>query len=340
MTILQKINLRLKLLCIFIVAAPFIPLLAGSSNSFGFSKNNMEISETKRAMGTFVSVTLVHDSEDEAGKALSYAFEEMYRLVKILSRFDPESPVSILNRDGKIENAPAELTEVIEESKRIHKITGGAFDITVKPAVDLLQDHFKDSNLSKFPPTAKVNEAHALIDMSGIVIQDGAIYLKNKGMGITLDGIAKGYIVDRMAEILNLNGVSDYLINAGGDIRAQGTNPDEKYWVIAIEDPKKAYNYPDIISINNGALATSGNYENYFDQNKLFHHIINPHTGSSSLYNYSASVKAKTAAEADALATALFTMKPEKAIKLIESIDGADCMILTKGLKRIKSSGW
>ena len=331
----------LKLLCILIAAALFIPFSADSAEYSGTSKNNIELSETKRAMGTFVSITLVHGLDDEAGRALSYAFEEMYRLSKILSRFDSGSPVSVLNRDGKIENAPAELIEVIEESKRIHKITDGAFDITVKPVVDLLRDHFKDGSSSKFPSTAKINDASALIDMDGIVImEEGCIYFRNKGMGITLDGIAKGYIVDRMAEILNLNGISNYLINAGGDIRAQGMNSEGKHWVIAIEDPKKARNYPDIITINNGALATSGNYENYFDQNKLFHHIINPHTGSSPLYNYSVSVKAKTAAEADALATALFTMKPEKAIKLIESLDGTDCMILTKGWKILKSSGW
>jgi len=176
--------------------------------------------------------------------------------------------------------------------------------------------------------------------MGGVVIQERSVYFKNKGMSITLDGIAKGYIVDRMAEILNLNGISDYLINAGGDIRAQGTNSEGKYWVVAIEDPKKDANYPDIISINNEALATSGNYENYFDKNKLFHHIINPHTGSSPVYGYSVSVKAKTATEADALATALFTMKPEKAVKLVENLDGVDCLFFTKGRKILKSSGW
>jgi len=323
-----------------IAAVLFIAFPAGSAKSSGASGNSIEIGETKRAIGTFVSITIVHDSEDEAAKALSDAFEEVYRLSKILSRFDPESPVSILNREGKIENAPAELIEVIEESKRIHKITDGAFDITVKPLIDLLQNHFKGADKSKFPSTEKINDASALIDMEGVIIQERSIYFKNKGMGITLDGIAKGYIVDRMAEVLSLNSISNYLINAGGDIRAQGVNLEGKYWTIAIEDPKKEANYPDIISINNGAVATSGNYENYFDQNKLFHHIINPHTGSSPVYSYSVSVKSKTATEADALATALFTMKPEKAISLIESLDGADCMFFTKGKKILKSSGW
>ena len=339
MTISEKMKFILQFLCIFIVTVVFVPF-ADSSEFLANSSKGIEISETKNAMGTSVSITLIHELETIAGKALSDAFKEMYRLSKILSRFDPESPVSILNSTGKIENSPSELIAVIEEAKRIYGLTNGAFDITVKPVVDLLQEHFKYSYSSKPPSTAKINNASALIDMDGIVIQGQSIFFKSDGMGITLDGIAKGYIVDCMAEILNLNGISSYLINAGGDIRAKGVNLNGKYWNVAIEDPKKAGNYPDIVTINNKALATSGNYENYYDQNKLFHHIINPHTGSSSLYNNSVSVKAWTAAEADALATALFSMKPEKAIKLIEEFDGADCMILTKGWKKLKSSGW
>jgi thiamine biosynthesis lipoprotein len=159
-------------------------------------------------------------------------------------------------------------------------------------------------------------------------------------MAITLDGIAKGYIVDQAAALLAKNNINNFLINAGGDIRTKGQRQDRKPWAIAIQDPHKKKQYPDIIQMSDGAVATSGNYEVYFDQEKMFHHIVNPRTGMSPHADASVSVIAPTTMEADALSTSVFVMEPMEGIRFIDSLPRYECLILSTTGKMKKSKGW
>ena len=159
-------------------------------------------------------------------------------------------------------------------------------------------------------------------------------------MGITLDGIAKGYIVDKASKILAGHRINNHLINAGGDIRAIGKRSDKKPWVVAIQDPQKKGHYPDTIYLTDGAIATSGNYEIYFDREKIFHHIVDPKTGFSPELNNSVSVTAKTAMDADALSTAVFVMNPVLGTRFINSLPMCESFVIEKGNKRFKSAGW
>ena len=160
------------------------------------------------------------------------------------------------------------------------------------------------------------------------------------GMGITLDGIAKGYIVDRASTILSERGIKNHLINAGGDIRTRGEKADKKPWTVAIQDPKKERNYPDTIQMRDGAVATSGNYEIFFDKEKMFHHIVNPRTGLSPELNTSVSVLAHTAMDADALSTSVFVMAPQRGIQFINNMPQCECFIVADKGNILKSKGW
>ena len=135
-------------------------------------------------------------------------------------------------------------------------------------------------------------------------------------------------------------GIENYLINAGGDIRVKGEKSRGRPWRIAIQDPEKRGNYPDVICMKEGAIATSGNYEIYFDREKLFFHIIDPRTGRSPLTDISVSVVSKTACDADALSTAVFVMKPEEGIRFINSLPKREAFIITRERRRLKSAGW
>ncbi|RLJ03740.1 MAG: FAD:protein FMN transferase, partial [Candidatus Aenigmatarchaeota archaeon] len=126
----------------------------------------------------------------------------------------------------------------------------------------------------------------------------------------------------------------------GGDIRTIGDKGNNRPWKIAIEDPLKKKNYPDIVAITNRSIATSGNYEVFFDREKIFHHIINPKTGLSPVINASVSVQAPTAIEADALSTTLFTLDPVQGMRLINSIPSCQSLIITRNQQKIKSSAW
>jgi thiamine biosynthesis lipoprotein len=159
-------------------------------------------------------------------------------------------------------------------------------------------------------------------------------------MGITLDGIAKGYIVDRAAEILSRHGIGNHLINAGGDIRTSGAAAKGKPWTIAVQDPAKGREYPAVITMTSGAIATSGNYEVFYDNEKMFHHIIDSRTGYSPEQTTSVTVQAPTVMDADALSTSVFVMAPAGGIAFINGRPGCECFVVENSGATHRSTGW
>jgi thiamine biosynthesis lipoprotein len=159
-------------------------------------------------------------------------------------------------------------------------------------------------------------------------------------MGITLDGIAKGYIIDCGARILEREGIKHALINAGGDIRAIGGKGSKTPWRVAIQNPEKTGPYVDTLTMVDGAIATSGNYEIYFDREKLYHHIVSPKTGRSPLQSISVTVLATNVMDADALSTSVFVLEPAAGKRFIEKMPKTECLILTSAEEKTMSGGW
>jgi thiamine biosynthesis lipoprotein len=159
-------------------------------------------------------------------------------------------------------------------------------------------------------------------------------------MGITLDGIAPGYIVDRVSALLAKLGVSNHLINASGDIRTSGFAGKAKQWTVAIQDPNHQKAYPGIVTMGTGAICTSGNYEIFYDQEKTFHHIVNPQTGHSPLLATSVTTTATSVMEADALATGLMVMPPAESLSLISQHPSNQCFIIDRDNKTLNTPGW
>lgn len=304
-----------------------------------FNRKQVKISKTRLAMGTVVSMTLLHPSKDKAEEAMGRAFEEIDRLTGLMSRFDDATAVAQLNKEGFLKDIPPEVARVIEKALGYYRISGGTFDITVKPVVDLFKESFEGKG-HKAPSEKALDRALQLVDARNISVQGRTVTFKKQGMGITLDGIAKGYIVDRASQVLTEQGIENHLINAGGDIRTRGEKADKKPWTVAIQDPQKKKQYPDIIHMRDGAVATSGNYEIYYDREKMFHHIVNPKTGLSPELNTSVSVLANTAMEADALSTSVFVMAPQKGIGFINSVPSCECLVINKEGNLLKSKGW
>jgi len=324
------------ILGIGIASATAIPTWA---EAVRFNRKLYKISKTRLAMGTFVSMTLLHPSRDQAENAMGEAFFEIDRLSRSMSRFDETTAVTLLNREGFLKDVPPEVGEVVKRALEYYRISNGAFDISVKPVVDLFKERF--SKGKKMPPTeGELREALRLVNASNIEFEGSSLRFKHPGMGITLDGIAKGYIVDRASHVLAKHRIKNHLINAGGDIRTMGHRRDKQPWTIAVQDPQKKKHYPDIIHMTDGAIATSGNYEIYFDKEKMFHHIINPNTGLSPDESTSVSVLAETAMDADALSTSVFVMNPERGTRFINLLPKCESLVVAKGNRKIKSSGW
>jgi len=322
-------------------AALFLGLASGVmlpnvSEAVRFDKTRYKVSRTNLLIGTVVSITVVDESKEKADEAIGAAFEEIRRLEGLLSRFDSKSPVALLNHEGSLKALPPEVISMVSDSIRFNRITGGAFDITVKPVLDVYEDAFKKGSV---PNEEEISDAMKRVGAEHINIAGSDVTFKRHGMSITLDGIAKGFIVDRAAERISHLGVRDFLINAGGDIRVSGERKEGGPWKIAIEDPKKTRNYPDVISLSQGAIATSGNYEVFYDNERLFHHIVDPYSGRSPLELDSASVVAKTCKEADALSTSLFVMGPSKA-KGFEDTYPCQYLLITRDGRVFASKGW
>jgi thiamine biosynthesis lipoprotein len=283
-------------------------------------------------MGTLVSVTAIHRSPTLIEEGAGRAFREMDRVVNLLNRYDSSSALSYLNTEGSIHDPPPELAAVMWQAGFFHQASGGAFDPTVQPLVDLFR--------TGPPSDAQILAALALVDGRELEVGKDSIRLSSPGMGVTLDGIAKGYVVDRMATVMAEQGLDDFLIDAGGDIRAFGAREDGRPWQVGVQDPKKRRDLPDIIGLTAGAVATSGSYEIYFDRDRTYHHIVSSRTGASPRLSQSVSVLAPTTLAADALATTVFVMEPERGVAFIESLPQCACLIVDATGRLFRSKGW
>lgn len=323
------------LLGLGVASATVLP--AEKAEAFLFSKDEYKVSNTRLAMGTYVAMTAIHPSRDQAEEAMEKAFNEINTLSKLLSHYESGSPVGILNAKGRLDNVPKEVHDLVARSYYYNHQTGGAFDITVKPLIDLYKNSFAANHS---PSDADIQKTLKLVGCNRMRVQGQSIEFGGSDMAITLDGIAKGYIVDRASEVLRAHGVMNHLINAGGDIRTSGTAARGKAWTVAVQDPAKSKEYPDIVSLKDGAIATSGNYEIYYDKEKLFHHIIDSNTGHSPQLSTSVTIVAANVMDADALATSVFVMEPEQGVRFIEGQPECECFIIDKNGKFHRSSGW
>ena len=308
------------------------------SESLAFNRRLQKVTRARLAMGTFVAITVMDSSREKAEDAIGKALAEMDRVSRILDRYKSSSAVGTLNRDGYMRDIPPEVSEVIARSLDIHKKSGGAFDITVQPLVDLYKKYFAENKTP--PPESVVAKTLSLVDAGALEFDGRSIRFSRDGMGITLDGIAKGYIIDCGARVIRGSGIKHALINAGGDIYAIGTKNGKSPWRVGVESPKKDGTYISKIAVANKAIATSGNYEIYFDKEKLYHHIVNPKTGESPHGSSSVTVLARNAADADALATAVFVLQPRAGKDFIEKTPQTECLILTSRKEKVFSSGW
>lgn len=301
--------------------------------------NRRKVAENRFLMGTFVAITAVHDSRSRAEHAMGLAFEEIERLSAIFDRHRSDTPVSHLNDTGVLRDADRELREVVQESLAYARLSGGAYDPTVLPVVELLK--------AKSNPTGRMDlsdgelrEALALVDSTAVRVSGNDIRLTRRGMGLTLDGMSKGYIVDRASEVLSANGVTDHLINAGGDMRACGERAPGKPWTVAIEDPRGRGDYPALVHLRDAAIATSGGYEVRYDATGSHHHVVDPRTAKSPTRSISVSVIAPSVMRADALSTAGFVLPPREAVRMIDAVEGAECMIVGNTGAKTRSARW
>jgi FAD:protein FMN transferase len=297
------------------------------------------LAAARPAMGTLVTITVLSRSRDRGETAIGRAFEEMDRLIAILSRFESASALSQLNSDGRLTGPPPELVRVVSRALHYHSVTGGVFDISVAPVLDLFAGRLGVGAAGP-PPEADLRDALQRVGATRISASRREVRFERDGMGVTVDGIAKGFIADCMAAVLEGHRIRRYLIDAGGDLRASGRKEGDQPWTVAVRDPRGRDVLPDRLELRRGAVATSGSYERFFDPERRYHHIVQADAGRSPTDCVSVTALAPTAMAADALATSLFIMSPGRALAFAGSLPGCECLIVDRSGRTLRSRGW
>lgn len=299
-----------------------LPALVGLCLLGACSENLRTLELTGVTMGTTYSVKMI--TADEPGGLSAQIGQALATIEGSMSTYLPDSELSKFNADTRTSwiEVSKQLCAVIDQGLQISERSGGAFDMTVGPLVNLWG--FGSAGIADQPPEQQ--EIIAALETVGFrrLQADCAVPALRKeipGLYVDLSGYAKGYAVDRVASLLDDAGIANYLVEIGGEMRMRGANARRDHWAIAIETPTRGErSVQKIIKLTDTAIATSGDYRNYFEYDgTAYSHTINPLTGYPVAHDAaSVTVVADTAAFADGIATALLVLGPKAGLELAE----------------------
>jgi FAD:protein FMN transferase len=283
------------------------------------------ISRSESIMGTRCSVELWSEDRAKGEAAISSVFDDMHRIDRLMSTWKENTEISRVNREAakRPVKISQELFGLLQESVRYSELTGGAFDITYA-SVGYLYDFKKGVH----PDSKAISAALPGVNWRRMKLDEKqlSVFFERPGMRIDLGGIAKGHSVDRGIEILQKQGITRAMVNAGGDTRIIGDRFG-KPWVVGVRDPDHEGKVFLRLPLTDTSFSTSGDYERYFDEDgKRFHHIIDPKTGDSARKCRSVTVISGTATRTDALTKSVFIMGPEEGIRFINTLPDVDAV--------------
>lgn len=290
-------------------------------------------------MGTRFRIEVVAPSRAAGESAIAEAFAEVERAEELLSNWSETSQISAVNRAagaGAVVVGP-DLMTVLVRALEFAELTSGAFDVTFASCEDLWSVRER-----RIPADDEIAEClrHVGYRKVELDLQASAVRISGRATRIGLAGLAKGYRVDRAAEVLSRRGIVEFAVDGGGDMRLavdEGGEP----WRIAVAHPRRDGAALGTLALRSCAIATSGDYEWYFERDGVrHHHILDPATGRPARRSIAATVIAPTAIDADALATGLFVLGPERGLALAERLPGVEALIVAPDLSLHTSSGF
>jgi thiamine biosynthesis lipoprotein len=262
----------------------------------------------------------------------------MTELESLLSRYIPESEVSRLNATGSVVDASPELLELLELAGRISAMGDGAFDITVQPVLERYRQHLAEHH--ELPSPDVVEQALEQVGYGALRVEGRRVAFDRPGMGITPDGIGKGYVIDQGVAELKRRGYANVLVEAGGDLVASGRKDADTPWRVGIRSPRPGLELQARFDAEDQAVTTSGDYMQPFTDDFAQHHILDPRTGYSAPELASSTVVAPTAALADGLSTLTMVLGPKQSVELIEGLANCEGYFVTKELEVVQTSGF
>jgi thiamine biosynthesis lipoprotein len=279
-------------------------------------------------LGAAATVRIHHSDRSAARHLIGQVVAESRRLELVFSLYRQDSSLCELNRGGTLIAPPADLSDLLSLCDHFWRLTDGTFDPTVQPLWRCYADHFAiNDKTSAGPSPAERKKALNLVGWEKVQFDRDKIVFDRRGMGITLNGIAQGYITDRVVELLRAAGIESCLVDMG-EIRGLGSHPDGRPWEVAVEAPSGDFDATRPISIVNKAVATSGAFGFRFDEQGRCNHLFDPSTGTCAYPARNLTVVASTAVCADALSTA-FALMDEERIKAVLSQSGNTQLYVT-----------
>ncbi|MCF8474178.1 MAG: FAD:protein FMN transferase [Emcibacter sp.] len=275
------------------------------------------------ALGADVSLQLYHDDGLKAKTIIQNAVNIIKSMESLFSLYQENSIICQLNQNGIIYNPPTEFMDLISISQKISKMTYGAFDITVQPLWQYYRSKFSQETNHDAMTFHEFKEVYDLVGYEGLHIHEDKIFFDKKDMAITLNGIAQGYVTDRVAEYLKSEGLTSVLVDMG-EYRALGPRFDHAPWHIGLADPLRQGGLSDVVELTKGAIATSSYSGDIFDEKGAFHHLFDPRTGKSANLNMSVTVRTALATTADALSTAFFVLSKKDIEKCLKNISDTE----------------
>ncbi|MGZ5190763.1 MAG: FAD:protein FMN transferase [Flavisolibacter sp.] len=267
---------------------------------------------TGEAQGTTYQINYISSEKHD----LKNEIDSLLKVIDLsLSTYVPQSLISRINKNDSNVVADRYFTEVFNKAQEVSKKTEGLFDVTIAPVINAWGFGFTKK--------AQVNNEmiDSLLDFIGyemVSLKDGKLVKEKPQIMLDFNAIAQGYTVDLLASFLENKGINNYLVELGGEVKAKGRKNKNEYWKIGIDQPNETFTegrpLKAVVSLNNKALATSGNYRRFYIENgQRYSHIIDPHTGYPATHNLlSATVIASDCMTADAYATAFMVMGMEK----------------------------
>lgn len=295
--------------------------------------NVIETHLTGRTMGTTYNVK--YYSEDSPNEAVVKAqIDDLLVLInKQMSTYDKESELSRFNQWSGTDVFPVSQNTraVLSEAIRLGEISNGILDVTVGPLVNLW-GFGPDARPEVVPSPETIAQIKASIGLDKLTVTDSGVTKSSPELYVDLSTIAKGYAVDKVAELLASKQLNNYLVEIGGEMRVSGEKPEHQPWRIAVEKPvTKERAVQRILTIGDNAIATSGDYRNFYEVDGVrYSHLIDPRTGYPIQHNLVAvTVVHSSSMTADGLATALNVMGKDEALKVAEK-NNLDVLLITR----------
>jgi len=298
-------------------------------SSIRSSENQLLVYKKKYIMGTVFEIAAYDQTSQHASDALESAFQEIVRVDNLLSNYKTDSALSKLNRSAHFhaEKVPSDLYRVVEESVRFSRLSGGKFDISIAPLVDLWKAAIAGEGT---PSLARQQAARDCVGYEKIELTPpDQITFHSSCMQLDLGAIGKGYAVDRAAQVLHSSGIRNALINAGGStILAIGSPPGQSAWLVHLRDP--SHKVDPQVMLKDESVSTSEQTAPSLLGDNSAGHIIDPDTGKPLRTGFAVSVMAQTGTVSDALSTTSLLLGPAKGKVLIHHMPGVSAIWISR----------